>query len=280
MMLDTICNVFGGIVLMSVLVVVHTQAAVQGLAAGERAARQAALTARELALQIEVDAADLEILQQQQQLLADSCARNIPSTTNALLDRQHEFLTSIAAAELRLADLQARQGDMEEQLGKAAAELEDAQGLLEQAEQDSEEAANTAGQDAPPPRQLRLPMSHKSRAAGQLPYVVVGSRVYPVGEPRHCERIALGGDATELRPVRGAGLPVSADGANAGFVRTLTGSPSRTHYVTFFVKATDESFETVQILRRIVGDAGYDFGYCLYDPDGPIVVSPGNPDVQ
>ena len=265
---------------MAVLVVIHTQAAVQGLAAGEDAARQAALTTREMALQIEIDAADLEILQQQQQLLADSCIRNIPSATNVLLDRQHEFLTSIEAAKLRLAELQARQGDLEDQLGKADAELDDAQALLEQAEEASEEKADTFGQDASPPRQLRLPMSHQSRAARQLVYVVVGSRVYPAWEPGHCQNIDLGGGALELRPVFGAGLSVSADGDNAGFARTLSESTGRTHYVTFFLKATDESFEAVQVLRRIVGDAGYDFGYVVYDPDGPIVASSGKPDVQ
>lgn len=280
MMLDTICNVFGGVVLMCVLVVIQTQAAVQGLTADDQAVREASLTAREMALQTETDAADLEILLQQRQMLENSCDRNIASTTNDLLDRRQEFLAGIAAAELLLDDLQARQGDLESQLSEADADFEDAQALLEQAQQDSDEQADTSGQEVPPAHQLRLPVSHQSRAARQLAYVVAGGRVYPAWEPEHCQHIDVGRGGTEWRPVSGAGLAVSGDDPNAGFVETLAEGTARTHYVTFFVEATDQSFEAVQVLRKFVGDAGYDFGYAVYSPDNPLVVYDGKPDVQ
>ena len=287
LMLDTICNVFGGIVLMSILVVINTQAAVEGLADNREAAQRAGLEARRIEIEISGVKDALDVLEEERPPLEQRYAADVPPEIVALLNRLGEFHTSIDEALRRLEQLRRRQSELAEDIEDADDDLKDAEGDLAAAngEKAAAEAAANAAR-AVRMRDVRLPMSHEPEAEKQLVYVVDRGRAYPedhytVVEP---EISIVNGELKitegKLIPVAGAGIAVSPEGQNTEFLATLKGTTSRSHYVTFFVRATDEAFVAVQVMRQLLGDRGYEFGYVIYGADDPITFGYGRPDAE
>jgi len=284
-MLDTICNVFGGVVLMSILVVMNTQAAVEGLADNREAAQWANLAARRIQIDINGVKEVLEILEEERLPLEQRYAADIPPEIVALLNRLGEFRTSIEEALRRLEQLRGRQSELAEDIEDATRELEEAKDDLADANEEKK-AAKAAGEAARAEtmRNVRLPMWHEVTAEKQLAYVVDRDRVYPGWQEKHVEVIEpkismVDGELTfvqgKLIPVPEAGIPVSREGGNAQFLGTLRNTTSKSHYTSFFIRATNEAFVSVVIMRGLLGDRGYEFGYFIYGADADVTFGYG-----
>ena len=280
MMLDTVCNVFGGVILMAVLLVIQTQASVTRLPDEPQAAQS--LAQRRLAIRIERLSGEIDQLTQRQQALQARYAESVSPSTDALMQRRLEFLQATADAKQRVDDRQRELDENAQRLPELARAIAEAQSAARQTRSLIEQLRETILQSRanPDQRTVRLPVSHQSRATSQLAYLVVGRRVYPMWDEAHCRRRQIGFVGIEISPVSGAGMAVSPTGSNPQFLATLTGQPPQTTYVTFFTAVGNESFKSVRTLRELAANRGYDFGYCLYNAADPLIVYPGKPDVE
>ena len=288
MMLDTICNVFGAIVLMGVLVAVHTQAGAARLRQVTEAAALNELDARGIQLDINRIQAEIDQLSDDRSAYEERYAETVPPDMAALAEEYERRVKALAEAEKRLQAIGEELAACEESIGETADQTED---LHEQAkvtedrtdqledrndqlEDSIDQLAHRDERRRSMPDTVRLPWSHMSTADTQLHFVVVGNRVFPVDE-YHCNSVSVTLSSGTFVPVPGRGFEVTANDPNLGFVRSLKGT-GRTHYVVFWLNATDRAFETVQVLRRIVAERRYEFGYAVFPAGAPITWMSGN----
>ncbi|MHC4561147.1 MAG: hypothetical protein ACYS8X_00050 [Planctomycetota bacterium] len=280
MMLDTICNVFGGVILMAIMVIMHTQAAVSRAPKANPEDADIVLSARRMHFNAQSLQRLIEELAAAAEDLDASYSTAVSPVRDILIQRRAAFRGALATAATQrqqTTDLTAQDEQTLVELTEAASLLEAENGPLAETVDRQRAALDLRPVD---PRTIRLPLSHKSRTNLQVCYVVRGDRVYPAWLRQHCRVIPVSKTQREWIPVEGAGFVVEETGRNAAFVASLSRFAARRHYVTFFTCATDRSFQSVQTLRRLVAEKGYDFGYCLFEANEKLIITAGKPDVE
>ena len=285
LMLDTICNVFGGMILMAVLVVIQTQASVARIPQIEEQARERALAARKVEFQIRRLQDEMEDLQRRRKGLNEQYAATVSSDTDKLLKERRAFRDRLKQAEDMLKELRKDKADADRQLMEARkyhgdiekdneakrAELASLEGQLEREQR-------LARRRKIPTEKVRLPIAHESRSPNQRIYVVEGGRVYLF--PGQCNVQRLGDDRKRVSPKSGDGFVLGPQGDNASFCRTLESIRRTTHYVTLFVAGSSTSFKSFQVARRLIAEKGFDCGYTEYDLQKGLIMVTGRPPVQ
>ena len=280
MMLDTVCNVFGAIVLMGVLVVVSTHAGAARVQEHEEEAALSRLDARSLRLEINGIQATIDELQNQLDEYTRLYEETVPSDVATLSNVREDLNKRLREAQRKLNDLEKRGRSLQEELDVATDltatvedDIADTERLITELEQGRSDAPSHK------PRNVRLPWGHRSTAGSQQHFVVIERRVYPV-DGVNCRNVRSTALTGTFVPVNGRGFPVTRGGANIAFARSLKGS-GRTSYIVFWFHATNAAFESVQTLRKIVAEKGYEFAYVVYSPGQAIRWSTGGgPDAQ
>jgi len=283
LLLDTVCNVFGGIVLMAILVVLQTQTSAERIPDPDAKDVERALEGRRLRFEcerLEERAADLARHR-------DEVSRTFRATTSPtgerLADAQGEFRKAIDEAQRRVKAAEAEaasgrkgQAQHEDLLRTAAQSLKEKQtevaGLEEQARESQESR----------PHQVRLP-HRRGLSAGTARYYVVRARRAYVLDPGgrfnwygsaqrvgHCTMTPLAfSRAAKVTPIDGTGyvVPDGAGGASA-FMSSLRGFAADGHYVVFFVYADSESFAAFQTLKDAVVGSRYRYMADPVIPEG------------
>jgi len=281
-MLDTICNVFGGMILMAVLVVIMTHASVARIPPDDDVPSR--LDARQLNFEIRRVKADIAEQERLKRELDERYSATVSSDTDKLVKRRQAFLGSEKQASDRLEQLKNDQDDADRR-GK---HLERARGDIEKdidtkrvelavLETKAKTERARARRRAVPREKVRLPFAHASRSPRQRIYLVEGSRVYLY--PEQCS-VRVGSDFKLVKPRTNDGFLVDTKGTNAGFIGTLDRIRPSTHFVTLFVAGTTSSFQSFQVVRRMVLARGYDCGYQVYSPEQGLPLGSGDPGVQ
>jgi ElaB/YqjD/DUF883 family membrane-anchored ribosome-binding protein len=276
LLLDTICNVFGGIILMAILVVLQTQTSAGRIP--EPATEDVQRTVAAQRLRFECDR-----LQDHATSLAqhrDAVARTFQATTSPtgerLADAQAEFRKAIDEAQRRVKATEGETGTGRKDQAKAENLLSTAGQTLKekQAEVRSLEA-ELCRSGTSLPRQVRLPHRRGWSAGGARYYVIKGPRAYSLdpdqrftwsGGPEragHCIMTPLwtgnlSTRAAKVVPIDGTGYPVAQEPGRAdAFMSSLARYPAGAHYIVFFVYNDSESFATFQTLKDAAVAAGY-----------------------
>ena len=279
LMLDTICNVFGGMILMAVLVVIQTQATVARLPQAEQEAAEASLDIRKVEFEIGRQESGIAALKQQQSGLKNKYSDKVSPHTDELLTRRQAFSKAIEDAKRRIASETKKHQADQDNLKEARAQ----QGLAEKTiEERRDQVARVRREqmrlDQVSRKKIRLPLTHQSRASKQQIFLVHGRHVYLF--PDHCSVERLSDSANKVTPGEGKGLAVSREGGVEGLTAALSKISARTHFLTLFVSDKNDSFESFQTLRALVVAKGFECGYFIYDASTGLILSPGNPGVE
>jgi len=275
-MLDTICNVFGGMILMAVLVVIMTRASVARIPSDDDPGPR--LAARKLKFEIQRVKGDIAEQQRLERELNERYSATVSPDTDKLVKKRRAFLDSKKQASDRLEQLKEDQDDADQR----SKHLERARGDIEKGidakraelaalEVQAKAEKARARRRAVPQEEVRLPFVHESKSPRQQSYVVEGNRVYLY--PTQCT-VVKSQDATSasVAPRINDGFFVEAKGNNVGFLRTLNSVRPSTHKVALFVAGTSTSFESFQAVRRLVVSRGFDCGYSPYDSKRGLIV--------
>lgn len=274
LLLDTIANVFGGVVLMALVVLLDSQAA--------SAPRPAATEARLERARVEhAEArADLERARRARAALGEAGVRD--ASLGPLLTRRAELLAAIEAAQ---AELEARADDRVAR-GRAAADRVTRRRALE-AELSARERSlaevrlEVEARRRARAREVRLPLRHEVSAAMQRSLLIDGDELYLLPEATAASPVPGVPSATRYTPRAGAGLlAATPEAAQAAFAAAVAGRSPRTTFVSFWVSAGDASFETFQRLRALARERGYEYSVAPHDRAEGVVLSPGRPQAE
>ena len=280
LMLDTICNVFGGIILMSILVVIHTQAGVARIPQLKESMQNTALSVRKVRFEVTRIEQEIEDLAKRKKTVDADYAATVSPHTDGLLEKRQQFLETVEEAERRVRETVRERTDAEKKLEQVKGSRARTEDSVEKRRDELAELKRLlARQRDVSSKKIRLPLSHQSSTSNQQKYVIEGNRVYVC--PIHCDRSPAGLGGTRITPRKGAGFAVSPqEGQNVDFLRALASIRRTRYFVTFFVSATSKSFEAFQVLRGLVVSKGFDCGYSPYDPQEGLIVHTGKPPVE
>ena len=279
LMLDTICNVFGGMILMAVLVVIQTQAIVARLPQAEKEAAEASLDIRKVEFEIGRQETSIAALKQQQSDLKDKYSAKVSPHTDELLTRRQAFSKAIEDAKRRIAGGTKKHQADQDDLKKASAQQGRAEETLEERQDQMARVRKEHMRlDQISRKKIRLPLTHRSRAPRQQILLVHGRHMYIY--PDHCSIQRLAEDAKKVTPDAGKGLAVSREGRVEDSATALSRISPRTHFLSLCVSNRNDSFESFQTVRALLVAKGFECGYWTYDASAGLILSPGNPGVE
>ena len=259
LLLDTICNVFGGIILMAILVVLQTQTSAGRLPDPRPEDVQRGLEARRLRFECDRLRTRLEDLKLHREEVDQTFRLTTSPSGERLANTAQVFQKAIEDARRRLASDERETTDAGRTRIEAETLLRDAERL---AKDKQDELARLTDELQRPssalPQGIRLP--HRRGSATGIPryYVVKGSKAYAFGEGRlprwqgspytledclvtPCADAVGPAIRAEVRPLKDAGFPVPGDGtAQSGLLNSLRSCTAQTHYLVFFVYRDSE----------------------------------------
>ena len=298
LLLDTICNVFGGIILMAILVVLQTQTSAGRIPEPAAEDVQRTVEAQRLRFECERLANRAENLAQHRDAVAGTFQATTSPTGERLADAQGEFRKAIEEAQRRVkaAEAEAASGSKEhaetvDLLRTADGSLKDKQAEVRSLEEELKRSQVSL------PQQVRLPHRRGGSVGAARYYVVKGARAYALnpdhrfnwygGEQRagHCMMTPVSASDFSIRaakvvPIDGTGYPVRREPAGAdAFMSSLARYPAGAHYIVFFVYNDSESFAAFQTLKDAVAGARYRYMANPVVPEAgafTVVPSPGH----
>lgn len=271
LLLDTICNVFGGIILVTILVVLQTQVTAQSV-------RPSAVPdPRMQQAEFEVGRLGRELAELQAEL--EGLIASGPDLGEAVevRGRKTEFLDAIETAQRQLERERVIAQETEYSLVQAEVELNTKEDELRRLGKDVEEARARVG-TVPEAfrRDVRLPIWHDQAASIQRSILIDGDRAFAL--PEQCTEEVITPIAWRYRPVPGRGTLVKDEGTSRAAVASLlAGHGPRSTFVSFWVTDGTDSFETFQRLRSAVAELGYEYTVMAYEESEGLVLQPGRP---
>jgi len=277
-LLDTICNVLGGIVFIALLIALITGAKSRDLLAGGQP-------------RLEVDPVEIRTLQIEAQSLDDAVAaaqRTLAAVSQPADDKneaEHDRLTqALREVEHRAAAVEAAHASLSTTSSEAEQELnrirqEEAQLLEELANLEKVmteiKAANRMV--------LRLPQERTSQKR-QIAMMLQGGRAYLIThrgvdfttglglDPRDIEFEIRSGREVHVRPSQAGGFNVDGPApANHPRMRSLIRTCPPAGYFFHFYTWGD-SAEAFELLRDAVTAEGYNYNFSLLPPNQPLVL--------
>ncbi|MFO8014132.1 MAG: hypothetical protein R6X20_12600 [Phycisphaerae bacterium] len=269
LLLDTICNVFGGIILMAILVVLLTQTTAGRLPEPESEDVERAFRVQRLRFERQKLQRRLADLQAHRRQIGETFQDTTSEAGERLADARSRFQEAVQEASERVQQMNTTVKDTrrehtraEEQLAEAERHLDEKQEDLDRLQADLRHAESAVS------RKVRLP--HRRGAASGSPryYVVQGHRAYELKNVRWFAGTHEAGQCSVtadrerrvafVRPVPGEGYPAPVDGASVGAFRAaLMRHPPASHYLVFFVYDDSASYAAFQALKDVAVDAGF-----------------------
>jgi len=271
LLLDTICNMFGGILLMAILVVVLTQASASHISPDIPMDIDAAMESRSLQTDIlRLESAILDLKTTAAAAQSEYMSA-VPSVTRDLLDRRQAFAAAHGNALRRLETASQQRQTTANNL--VLLEQETARLIHELT---AEKAGLSRVKDqllaAPAllPRNVRLPHRRGKVDGTAIYYLIKGNKAYRLGPTHWTGKAYTTGDCigepvpysqppqVRLRPKDGAGVRITGRaGGNNPLTALLRRSNPRTHYVVMFIYDDDRSFASFQQMKEIILARGY-----------------------
>lgn len=268
LLLDTICNMFGGVLLMAVLVVVLTQSQASHLR-DQLAPEEVEQTIANRQIRLEVIQLETEVVSLKRELreMESSYIAEVPTETRRLLDRKTSFKQALKEASARLERVADRQRQLSQDLSVLSQKESELSVLIASSKRKLSGIQAQMRQEKQRAKQnVRLP-HQKGKAPGRpVYYLIKGDRIYRQGITwRWRGQEFVTGDCigkpipnsnppqVRLRPRPGAGAKITKASVQA----SLRSRPPRSYYVVMWVYDDSESFGAFQKMKKYVLDSGY-----------------------
>ena len=280
LLLDTICNVFGGIILMAILVILQTQTAAGRVSKLDPADVEDRLEVRRLRFQCDRLNMQIEQLHRRNRILDDSYRAKTSPNVEKLMSRREEFFEAIDLADGAIETIRADRSDADRLVAELERELDNADREAERGRGEAERLARQIRDAVKRLRKkVRLPQRHRPTAVTQVSFLVKGTRAYRLREDCSAKSVGLRGQL--YTPKEGAGFELPRKGGvPAGFARELRRFNPRRHFISFWVCGTSISFASFQELRAAAVGKGYEYSVYAYDPAKGLTLYPGGPPVE
>jgi hypothetical protein len=292
LLLDTICNIFGGMILMTILVVLQGSEARQRLSQISENQVENDVQVRKLVFESNNAKDELQQLKKQRDILAQSYTASVPTDLKEIvqINTKSEAALSMAKVDLtkienNISNCRTASTQLEYELNRISGEIKTASDAAKSKLQYTENL----------PRNIRLPLQRIDSKRSPRYYLVKGVYFYPFGyrgfsdqsefrsEACLLKSESFLSDVIEVEPVKGAGWLVPQTGDTAdydSFNNTLNDCRPETHYAVFFVYGDDASFKSFQMLKSMALKKHYFYSVSPYGPNLPLLLSHGTPPIQ
>lgn len=282
LLLDTICNVFGGIILMAILVVLQAKDYSQRKHSTSGKTNDVEMKLQEYLRKADQTAANanIEELRRQRSVL-EMCLKDSQSTdTSELIQRHKEFEQELNRTKQRKQEAEKSRADLEKKLGQEQRELIESQDALEKERQALEQSIVLfKKQYAKTGQKFRLPQQHITLKYDDLFFFIDENRVYPftVKTNTVCEHTTMTPICQHKRykPIPGKGIPIySGSHFSLAYKNLVATQSSNRNVLTFIVSYKDQSFRTFQAAKKYAIDQGFEYRVWTYNHDEGVILSP------
>lgn len=276
LLLDTISNVFGAIILMAILVVIQLTTTSVRIPKQDPNAEQRALSGKELQFELKRLTHELSGLKQD---LANLPKPPGSSNATTLMERKEAFVAAIKKATERLRAAEGQEPDagaakkqIDQDMAQVSADLKKKQAELR-------EVKRTGAVQLSPHKKVRLPYRHKRNPRlAQRQFIVKDGRIWPLPETTTKSRWQRTNGTLHVE--RGEGIPVlDADDLQPVLDQMRLRSP-RSHFVSFWVCRGDDSFKAFQRVRALFVERGYEYSVGTYKRNPGLILYSGSPEVE
>ncbi len=286
-MLDTVCNVFGSLVLMAILIVLQMQGGVNRITKHQ----QKEITQNLQTMDVQYK---ITILKQRIKQLEEMNSK-LSRTVSSLKQNRNELLLSLKKKEFEKAILSAKENEklvdkdleqaqiicskLEEKQKKLVIEIENKDKLIVKLQTKLKHAISSVN-----PTKMRLPHRRGTIRGTPPKYVLIEeNKFYILGEEiiwyrtrpflsADCIVVPITSIKCLVKPNYTLGTVINKQSVNS-FLRRL--SPEDTGIV-FWVKVSNRSFENFQKFKNTAVKCGFEYAVGYYSGEG-IVVVPGRP---
>jgi hypothetical protein len=292
LLLDTICNVFGGIILMAILVVIQTQSS-SGRIQGAIPEQQAdILEKRKLEYDLHSRQQRLEQLKDQEKSLKTVFDQNASPDTEKLITSREKFQLAIKGgmslqkkSQVQLETIQDDLRNSEKSLSKINLEIMDKKKEADELTSQVKKKSQTIS------RKVRLPHQQGEIKFTPRYYVIKGRKaftleeVYWFGETHRsgdCIVKPLSGEKALVTPIDEQGYPIPPDDNEnyQEFLSSMRGCSPTTTSMVFFVYGDSDSFRSFQKIKNYVLGRKYEYSVSPYDPQEGLIVVRGTPSAE
>lgn len=277
MLLDTVCNTFGGICFIALLVSIISANLPMG--EGDQSDMQIKVIEQDMRLENLTRERDtlMAALEIQEKTLShkstNQAAYVISEKLDNLVKDKGEANTLEASLRRKLAELLSDNARLAAETQQAGRELE----RLKTLNEELKSKENKARQDTV--QVVRLPMEH-STSRKPFHVFIVKNRIYPLFDTtygvreneEHCTFTELGSEEIEISPRPGAGIPIPSDLRNMPFLSQMVQLMSDKHFLNVYVDG--ESFGSFCKIRNIMIASGFPYNWGEYE--APMRFSPAD----
>jgi len=281
LLLDTICNVFGGIILMAILVVLLTQTSADQVPDPTAEELETAFRFQQLRLQQKELRQRLAELNNHRRRLQETLWTTTPEPAERLADAYDQFQKAIRKASERLEEAKQAMTESRSQHGRLSDYLRRTEKRLQEKRREVEHLQEQLNHlEKVASRNVRLP-HRRGAVQGEAKYFIIkGQKAYYVGfrhrghHHLHLENIDIVSPIEGIyeqqvhlipRPSGGVTVPENLDAAWLfGLIQHCGANnfdPIEAYFV-FFVWNDSESYATFQRLKNAVLAQGY--SYCVF----------------
>lgn len=267
LLLDTICNVFGGLILIAILVVLQTQLGVQNVTAPLQAEQ---LDPQQANARYESLSQDILSARQKREVLVQASPQPPSAKTEQLISKWSQFQDEISRTRTELKNLNKQLKQQELALRATVAESANADRNLKTSQQQlarTEKRLRIVSQIMN--RTVRLPKRHNRPDLSSRDFMLEGKRIYPMTDDyRHWTRSLIGPNEYKGTPKEGMGFSLQGEQiATTAAARHIAQGSANRYKLVFFVRADDTSIESFQKLRAWATEKGYSYTLFWYTPE-------------
>ena len=286
LLLDTICNIFGGIIFMAILVVIQTQISAGKVKRMTEIQSEQQLEASQL--QFECSQMEKKVVRLQKRIEEIKVAyRETPVENIAMLDEQSRFLAAFNLAVSEQERLEQKLREKRDIYSRAKNDFSIInKKVVKSASELEKELARLDDMSFQITETIRLPRRHQSGSERFIDCVVKEDQVYLFDNVNYWGSAHISGQcrvepcgdffqpAAKIIPLPASGFRISKEQKPAGFLHNIQKYSSGHSSFNFFVFGNSASFSSFQTLKNMILDMGYSYAVCCYGPDEDLIVHP------
>lgn len=257
MLLDTMCNTFGSLIFMAVLLAIINQRVSRTVESRARQGISPAEAERQTARITELKATAQGLQQTLQQLveLESRAAEIKPQDLTATRRARQERLTAL---ELRRKQLEEHLAAAQEEAEKLHRQLAETKGKIEQAK---------ANPGAAVLRTFSVPSLHEVNRELNLTCALKAGKFYGIHDPQRSwnyaqVEVADSAGVFTVRLKDDTGIPVRPEGLASALGQVLALEPQRTLVV---LHVAPDSFREFQLVKRVVVERGFEYNWIPWE---------------
>jgi len=278
LLLDTICNIFGGIILMAILVVIQVHSTAESIPVKSEKQIESSLKQQKMKFDCDRLQEQIEALKKQYDNLLREQQERVSENTMKLLQHKGHFDKSLRELEETQRETDSRLKVIIEQNNKTEHDLESLKKTLAVLHNRSDFlSAEIQKKKTTKEKKMRLPYRHYQSSVTFYNCIVYGKKLFHFPNAALDRKISSDclieprsfGTSYKITPIEQKGYYIIPDNIPGSCIQSMSDFKA----VNFFVCSDDQSYETFQVIKNFVLSQGKLYRASSYPKDEGLIVT-------